>query len=112
MRERAQRVSLPEAIANLAPVRERALAERQRALQLSAQVALVRAELEQLGAFRGRRALGEPKRTLVLGDRLPVCAERGRPGGGGRREPEHRRAVLRGLGVMGQAREIGGAARR
>ena len=57
----------------------------------------------------GGQPVGEPQRPRVLGGRLPVRAERGRPPGGDRGVGEHGGGVAGPLGMVGQPRRVRGS---
>jgi hypothetical protein len=57
--------------------------------------------LQQLGQRRRGQPLGEPQRPCVLGYRLPVRPEHGRPTGGERGVCEHGGGVARPIGMVG-----------
>jgi hypothetical protein len=66
--------------------------------------------LQQLGQRRRAEPVGEPQRPRVLGGRLPVGAERGRPPGGDRGVGEHGGGVARPVGMVGQPGGVRGGA--
>ena len=102
-----ERRSLAQGHAQLRPDVERLPTRRERVLVLRGHVALVRVQPQELGAFRGRQAAGEPQRARVLGGGLAVRADRRCAGSGRRRELEHRVGVARRLCVMREPREVG-----
>jgi hypothetical protein len=67
--------------------------------------------LQQVSQRSRVEPVGEPQRPRVLGGRLPVGAERGRPPGGDGGVGEHGGGVARPVGMVGQPRRVGGGAR-
>jgi hypothetical protein len=107
-RQPAQRVAFLAPVPQGPPAAQRPLLRRARLGQLVGQVALVGMALEQVGPRRLGQPVGEPQCPRVLGGRLPVGAEGGRPAGRHRGVLEHGGGVAGPVGMVGQPRRVWG----
>ena len=94
------------AVAELAVALERALLGADGGIDLVREVALLRVQLEQAGQLGRRQLAGEAQRARVLRSRLAVRALRGGTRARGLGVAERRGAIARGIGVVGELREI------
>ena len=105
-RQGAEAAALAPDVAGPAVAVERLLQRGDGDILLPRHVALERPSLEKLAARRVRQGVRVAQGPPVLRRRLAVGPDGGRPLTRRRRELEHRRDVVRGLGVMGEAREV------